>query len=386
MAEDYLPYCQPTVDEDEIAEVAEVLRSGWLTTGPRAQRFEAEFARASSSEYALAVNSGTSALHLALAAAGVGPGDEVITTPLTFCSCANVIVQQGATPVLADICEDDLNLDPLQAERHLTPKTRAIMAVDYGGQPCRLDELRELAGARRILLLEDAAHSAGALYRGQPVGSIADATAFSFYPTKNMTTAEGGMLTTNDAELNATARMLSLHGMSHDAWRRYERGGSWSYDVVAPGFKYNMSDLQAALGLVQLQRLEEFNRRRETLAARYRDGLAGCDALILPRARPEVRHVWHLYPIRLVLERLTIERDGFIQALGEVGIGTSVHFIPIHHHRYYREGFGFNAADLPVTERVFPCLVSLPLYPRMTEEDVDRVVDAVLKIAAKHER
>jgi dTDP-4-amino-4,6-dideoxygalactose transaminase len=386
MAEGYVPFAPPAIGEEEIAAVVETLRSGWLTTGPRVQRFEAEFAALTGSPHALALNSGTAALHVALAAAAIGPRDEVITTPLTFCACANVIVQQGATPVLADICEDDLNLDPVQVERRLTPRTRAIMTVDYGGQPGRLDELKQLAEAHHLLLIEDAAHAAGASYRGEPVGSIADATTFSFYATKNLTTAEGGMLTSRSAEFDGQARVLALHGMSRDAWRRYQKGGSWAYDVVAPGFKYNMSDLQAALGLVQLRRLGELNARRAAIAARYTEGLAGCEALILPAARPEVVHAWHLYAVRLRLERLRIDRARFIEALAERGIGASVHFIPIHHHSYYREGFGFSPADLPVSERVYPQLLSLPIYPTLSDADVDRVIEAVREIACRGQR
>jgi dTDP-4-amino-4,6-dideoxygalactose transaminase len=382
MAEGYLPYCRPTIDEEEIAEVAAVLRSGWLTTGPRTQQFEREFAERVGSPRAIGLNSGTAALHVALAAAGIGPGDEVITTPLTFCACANVIVQQGATPVLADICEDDFNIDPQQVERRITARTKAVMAVDFGGQPCRLDELRDICDRHNLFLLEDAAHSAGATYWGANVGSIADATAFSFYPTKNMTTGEGGMLSLTSEALEQSARTLALHGMSHDAWRRYQKDASWAYDVVAPGFKYNMSDIQAAMGLVQLRRLDEFNRARAALARRYAERLGGCEAIRLPGARPEVGHVWHLYVIRLRLDRLRIDRGAFIEALAERGIGASVHFIPIHHHSYYREGFGFSAADLPVTERVFPELISLPLYPLMNEVDVDRVAEAVLEIVS----
>lgn len=384
MAETYLPYCRPTVDEDEIAEVVEALRSGWLTTGPRTEQFEREFAQATASAHAVAVNSGTAALHVALAAAGIGAGDEVITTPLTFCACANVVVQLGAVPVLADICDDDLNLDPADVVRRVTARTRAIMAVDFGGQPCRMDELRRVAESRGLFLLEDAAHSAGALYRDAPVGNLADATAFSFYATKNMTTGEGGMLTTLSDDLAERARILALHGMSRDAWKRYQKDAAWAYDVVAPGFKYNMSDLQAALGLVQLRRLEGFRDARERLAARYASRLAGCDAVELPRTRPEVRHAWHLYVIRLRLDRLQIDRAAFIEALAACGIGTSVHFIPIHHHTFYREGFNFIPDELPVTERTYPRLISLPLYPRMTEADVDRVADAVRAIAASN--
>jgi len=386
MAESFLSFAPPAISEDEIAEVVETLRSGWLTTGPRVQRFEAEFAELTGSPCALALNSGTAALHLAIAAAHIGPGDVVITTPLTFCACVNVIVQQGATPVLADICEDDLNLDPEQVERWITPATRAILAVDYGGQPARLGELKRLADAHGLLLLEDAAHAVGARYGGVPVGAIADATAFSFYATKNLTTGEGGMLTSLEPELDAEARVLSLHGMSRDAWRRYQQGGSWAYDVVAPGFKYNMSDMQAALGLVQLRRLEELNSRREAIAAHYHEALSGCEHVMLPDTRPEVRHVWQLYALRLRLESLRIDRARFIEALTERGIGSSVHFIPIHHHSYYREGFGFSPADLPVTERVFPELLSLPIHPSMTDADVDRVADAVQSIAREHGR
>jgi dTDP-4-amino-4,6-dideoxygalactose transaminase len=381
MAESYLPYCRPTIDEAEIDEVVETLRSGWLTTGPRTHQFEADFAKATGAPHAIALNSGTAALHVALAAAGVGPGDEVITTPLTFCACANVIVQQGASPVLADICEDDFNIDPAEVERRITPRTKAIMAVDFAGQPCRLHELRELADRHGLFLLEDAAHSAGASYRGRAVGSLADATAFSFYPTKNMTTGEGGMLTTPSEELAAEARVLALHGMSRDAWRRYQKDAAWAYDVVAPGFKYNMSDVQAALGLVQLRRLSEFNAARERLAARYALRLAGCDGVRLPSARSEVEHVWHLFVIRLNLDRIRLDRAAFIEGLAARGIGTSVHFIPIHHHSYYREGFAFSASDLPVTERIFPEILSLPLYPTMTEADVDRVAESVCELA-----
>jgi dTDP-4-amino-4,6-dideoxygalactose transaminase len=382
----YLPYCRPTVDEEEIAAVEEVLRSGWLTTGPRAHAFEEAFAGMTGSPHALAVNSGTSALHLALAAVGIKAGDEVVTTPLTFCACANVIVQLGATPVLADICEDDFNIDPEQVICRITDRTKAVMAVDFAGHPCRLDELLEITRRKGIFLLEDAAHSAGAVYRDRPVGSIADATAFSFYATKNLTTGEGGMLTTALDEVDSLARSLALHGMSRDAWKRYQKDAAWAYDVIAPGFKYNMSDIQAALGMVQLRRLDEFNAARSRLADRFRRRLSSCEFLRLPAVRGEVQSSWHLYVIRLRLERLHIDRGEFIEELAKRGIGASVHFIPIHHHSFYREGFGFAAGDYPVTEKVFPEMISLPLYPLMTEDDVDRVADAVVTIAEGHAR
>ena len=381
-----LPYNRPDLTEDEIAEVVDTLRSGWLTTGPKTRRFEAAFAAYTGAAHALAVNSATAALHLALVAAGVGPGDEVITTPLTFAACANVIVQQGATPVLADICADDLNIDPVQVERRLTPRTRALMAVHYGGQPCRMDELLDLCRQRNLFLIEDAAHASGAAYKGRPIGSLGDATAFSFYATKNLTTGEGGMLTTNRADVEERARIMTLHGMDRDAWRRYDRGGSWFYEVVAPGYKYNMSDIQAALGLVQLRRLDAMNARRTALAERLSAALAGWEAVELPTSRPEARHVWHLYAIRLRLEMLTIDRARFIEELTALGIGVSVHFIPIHHHPYYREGFGFRPADFPITEDSYARLLSLPLYPGMTDADSDRVAEAVIDVARRFRR
>jgi dTDP-4-amino-4,6-dideoxygalactose transaminase len=382
----FLPYNRPDIGEEEIAAVVDTLRSGWLTTGPKTKRFEEEFAAYTGARHALALSSATAALHLALVAAKVGPGDEVITTPLTFAACANVIVQQGATPVLADICPDDLNIDPEQVRRRVTPRTRAVMAVHYAGQPCRVDELLDIARHHRLFLIEDAAHATGASYRGRMIGSIGDATAFSFYATKNLATGEGGMLTTNHPDVDERARIMTLHGMSRDAWKRYDRGGSWYYEIIAPGYKYNLSDIQAALGLVQLRRLEEMNARRSHLAARLTERLAACEAVEPPSARPEVRHVWHLYVIRLRLEQLTIDRAAFIDELARRGIGTSVHFIPIHHHPYYREGFGFQPGDYPVTEAAYSRLISLPLYPSMTEADVDRLAEAVSDVAARVRR
>lgn len=381
-----LPYNRPDITEEEIAAVVETLRSGWLTTGPRVARFEEEFAAYVGARHAVAVNSATAALHLALDAAGIGPGDEVITTPLTFAACANVIVQQGARPVLADVSPDDLNLDPEQVERRITPRTRAVMAVHYAGQPCRMDALLAIARRHGLFLIEDAAHAAGAAYRGQMIGSLGDATAFSFYATKNLTTGEGGMLTTNRPEVAERARLMTLHGMSRDAWKRYAHGGSWYYEVVAPGYKYNMSDLQAALGLVQLRRLATMNARRAVLAARLTAHLSDCEAVQPPAARPEVQHVWHLYVIRLRLEMLRIDRAAFIEELARRGIGTSVHFIPIHYHPYYREGFGFRRGDFPVAEDAYERIVSLPLYPAMSEADVDRVAEAVRDVVRAHRR
>jgi len=386
MSETFLPYCRPDLGPEEIDEVVETLRSGWLATGPRCKQFEERFREYVGASHAVAVSSCTAGMHLALAAAGIGPGDEVITTPLTFCSTVNVVIHRGATPVLADICLDDYNLDPAEVERRITPRTRALMPVHYGGQPCRMDELLDIARRHKLLVIEDAAHAVGARYRDRPVGSLGDVTVFSFYVTKNMTTGQGGMVTTEDGDLAAQVRLLSLHGMSHDAWRRYEALGSWYYEVTAPGFNFAMTDVQAALGLGQLSRLERFQELRARYAAEYHRLLADLEEVILPSARPEVRHVWHLYPVRLRSERLTIGRAEFIEALRERGIGTSVHFIPIHYHPYYREGFGFRKGDYPRCEQVFEGLLSLPLYPLMSMDDVARVAEAVREIVGAHRR
>jgi len=375
--ENFLPYCLPDIGEDEIEEVVDTLRSGWLTAGPKVRRFEESFREYVGSEQAVAVNSCTAGLHLALAACGIGEGDEVITTPLTFAATINVILHQRARPVLADICPDDYNLDPEQVERRITPRTRAIMPVHFGGQPCRMDELLDIARRHGLRVIEDAAHALGARYRGRPVGSLGDATVFSFYPTKSITTGEGGMLTTDDEELARCVRLLSLHGLSHDAWDRYTARGSWQYRVLAPGFNYVMSDIQAAMGIHQLARLEEFQARRQRFAREYTRRLADLPGLITPTARDEVVHAWHLYVIRLEGSQLSVGRDQFIEELRGRGIGTSVHFIPIHYHPYYAQVLDYRRGDFPVVETVYEGLVSLPLYPRMQESDVVRVAHAV---------
>lgn len=375
----FLPYNRPSIGDEEIAEVVATLRSGWLTTGPRVAHFEAAFREYVGAPHAIAVSSCTAGLHLALAAAGIGEGDEVITTPLTFCSTVNVIVHQRARPVLADISPDDYNIDPAQIERKITRRTRAIIPVHYGGQPCRMDAILDIARRHGLLVIEDAAHAHGALYRGRKVGTLGDVTVFSFYATKNMTTGEGGMVTVHNAALAERIRLLSNHGMDYNAQRRYEAEGSWYYEVLAPGYKYNMTDIQAALGLHQLARLEEYTRRRTEIAARYTEAFAGLEQIVTPAVRPEVRHVWHLYAVQVRRNSRRIDRDRVIAALRKQGIGTSVHFIPIHYHPYYREGFGFRRGDYPVCEAVFEGLISLPLYPSMTDAEVERVIEAVRK-------
>lgn len=382
---DFLPFSLPDIGESEIDEVVQALRSGWITTGPRTIEFERQFAEYVGSRHAIAVSSCTAALHIALAAVGIKPGDEVITSPLTFCSTANVIVHLGGTPVFADIGED-YNVDPAEVEKRITPHAKAIIPVHYSGQPCRMDDILACAEKYNLMVIEDAAHSVGAKYRDRMIGTIGDVTGFSFYAIKNMTTAEGGMITTDDDELAGKMRLLSLHGISKDAWKRYAREGSWYYEVVYAGYKCNMTDIQAALGIHQLARLERFLQVRRKYAAMYSEAFDAIPEIQTPVVNADVRHAWHLYVIRLDLERLTIDRAQFIEALRAENIGTSVHFIPVHLHPYYRRTYGYKRGDFPNAERIYDRIVSLPLYPKMTEEAVQDVVAAVKRTVSRHRK
>ncbi len=385
--EPFLPFAQPDIGQAEIDEVVDTLRSGWLTNGPKTKAFEQAFRERTNTEHAVALSSCTAGLHLALLATGIGPGDEVITTPLTFPSTVSVILHVGAKPVLADVREDDYNIDPAEVARRVTPRTKAIIPVHYGGQPCRMEELLSLALERGLRVIEDAAHALGASYRGQPIGALGDATVFSFYPIKNITTGQGGMLTTNDEEIAERVRLLSLHGLSKSGWARYEEKGTWAYQVLALGFNYVMTDIQAAIGIHQLARLEEFQTRRAHLAREYDRLLADMPEVIRPPVRDEeLTHAWHLYPIRLDAERLEIGRDEFIEALRERGIGTTVNFIPIHYHQYFREALELQQGDYPVAEAIFAGEVSLPLYPRMQDADVQRVASAIHEVIGARRR
>ena len=379
----FLPFSTPTIGEEEIREVVDTLRSRWITTGPKAKRFESEFATYLQAPGALALSSCTAALHTALKTLGIGPGDEVITTPMTFTATVNVIEHVGARPVLADVEPDTLNIDAGEVEAAITPRTRAILPVHYAGHPVDLDALRALARVYRLAIIEDAAHALPARYKGQLIGGGGNPVAFSFYAIKNLTTAEGGMLTA-DPEFLAQARVVSLHGMSRDAWKRYDQGGGWFYEVVLPGFKYNMTDIQAALGLCQLRKLEQFQRRRREIVSQYDRAFLDEPALELPVTRPEVEHAWHLYALRLRLEALTISRDRFIEELAERNIGTSVHFIPIHLHPYYRDRYGFTPASFPVACSNYQRLLSLPLNPALTDQDVSDVIEGVLDVLRNH--
>ena len=379
----FLPFALPEIGDEELSEVLATLRSGWLTTGKTTARFEEEFRGYVAAPQSLAVNSCTAGLHLALAALGVGPGDEVITTPLTFCATVNVILQVGAQPVLADI-GPDLNLDPEAVKRALSPRTRAVLPVHYGGLPCDMDAIWQTARTHGLRVVEDAAHAAGAMYREAPVGSgVSDAVAFSFYATKNLTTGEGGMVTTPSAELAERMRVLCLHGISRDAWNRYSENGSWYYEVVDCGFKYNMSDIMAAIGIHQLHKLDRMNARRADIAAAYNAAFSGMPEVELPPDRPDCRHAWHLYALRLNLDTLSVDRAQFFDEMRARGIGCSVHFIPIPLHPYYRKNLEMRDSCARALSE-YPRLISLPIYSKMADEDVRRVIWAVKEIVVQH--
>lgn len=376
---EFLPYNQPELDEREVEALSAVVRSRWITRGPVTERFEAALSEYLGGVPVVALNSCTAGLHLGLLALGVGPGDEVITTPYTFAASVNVIEHVGARPVLVDVDPKTANLDFNQVVDHLSARTKAVLPVHFAGHPVDMEALTALREGYGISVLEDAAHALAAAWEGRLVGTFGNLTAFSFYATKNLATGEGGALVVPDPAMEARVRVLSLHGMSRNAWNRYTAAGSWAYAVEEAGFKYNMTDLQAALGLVQLEKLPAMQARRAAIAARYREGLRDLP-VILPHVDPRVSHAWHLYPLRLQLQALTVDRAEVIEALRALNIGTSVHFIPIHLHPYYQRRYGWRRGDFPVAEAFFDAEISLPLYPGMSDLDVDDVVAALRQI------
>lgn len=380
-----VPYFLPDIGAEEIDEVAETIRSGWLTTGPRAVRFERDFAEYVGARHALALNSATAALRLAVDAAGVAPGDEVLVPTMTFAATANVVVHAGARPVLVDCLPDTLDIDPERVEAALTPRTRAILPVHFAGHPCEMDALHEIAERHGLAVIEDAAHAVPARYRGRQVGSISALTCFSFYANKTLTTGEGGMLTSDDEELLRRARLMSGHGINKQPERSPERG-AWYYEIEDAGFKFNMSDIAAAMGLHQLRRCDGLWERRKRCADLYAKGFADVPELTLPHAAPHVQHAWHLYVIRLDLEQLSISRQQFIEKLAAAGVGTGVHYIPLHLHPYHREAWGSRPEDCPVATDAAERIVSLPIYSRLGEADVEHVIDAVREVVAQHRR
>ena len=384
----FLPFAAPSIGPEEEAEVLDALRSGWLTSGPKVKQFEEEFAARVGTKHAVAVNSCTAALHLALEAVGVESGDEVLTTPMTFAATGEVIRYLGATPVLVDIDPVTMNIDPaaLAAAAKKAWHAKAIIPVHIGGLMCDMDAIGAVAKEHGLRVIEDAAHTFPSTYKGRMVGTISDVTCFSFYSTKTITTGEGGMATTADEDLAERMRMMSLHGISKNAWTRYTKSGSWQYEILSPGFKYNMPDLAAALGLAQLRKAETFHRRRIEIARRYNDAFSQIRDLVEtpPDAPSGDLHSWHLYVLRLHLDRLTISRDDFVEELRAANIGTSVHFIPLHLHPYYRETYGYEPGDFPNAYQSYLRSISLPIYPKMTDADIDSVIDAVMGIYRRH--
>jgi dTDP-4-amino-4,6-dideoxygalactose transaminase len=382
MNDDRLPFSRPFIGDEEIDEAVAVLRSGWLTSGPRVQRFERDFAGYVGSAHAAAVSSCTAALHLAVLAHEIGPGDEVITTPMTWPATANCVELVGARPVFVDVDPGTLQITPAAVEAAITKQTRAILPVHFAGQACDLDGFASLAQRHDLVVIEDAAHAAGTEYRGRRIGTGSNTACFSFHPAKNLTTAEGGMVTTPDAQIAERVRRLRFHGIDRDAAARHSGRAPVRYETVVPGFKYNLTDLQAALGIHQLARLDGFIEQRAKLASLYRDALRDC-----PEARPlaldadTTRHAWHLFIVQLELERMRCDREEFAARLDERGVATGLHFTAVHLHRYYRERYGYQPGDLPHSESADARVLSLPLFPGMDEPDVARVCGAIRAVA-----
>jgi dTDP-4-amino-4,6-dideoxygalactose transaminase len=379
----FLPFHVPQIEEDDIRAVVQVMRSGWITTGPKAHEFEEEFARFVGAPYAFAVTSCTAALHLSLDAIGLQQEDEVLVPALTFAATAEVVTYFRAKPVLVDSEPKHFNIDLGDLQRRLTSRTRAIIPVHFAGHPCDMDPILDFARYNHIDVIEDAAHAFPAKYRGRNIGGLSPLTAFSFYATKTLTTGEGGMVTTDDQRLADRIRLMRLHGMSKDAWNRYHEHGSWRYDIVDAGFKYNLTDMQAALGLVQLSKANAMRVRRADIADRYTQGLRDVPVFQLPQTSSEVQHAWHLFVILVASEMLRIGRDEIIEELRRRGIGSAVHFIPLHHHSYYQQTWGYAPGQFPVADHYFERCLSLPIYPGMTNSDVDRVLEALLDIYRK---
>jgi dTDP-4-amino-4,6-dideoxygalactose transaminase len=384
--EQFLPFAMPDVGQEELEAIRQVMESGWLTTGPKAHEFEKRFAARVGARHAVAVNSCTAALHLALEAIGLKAGDEVVTTPYTFTATAEVVVYFGARPVFVDVEPRSLNMDPDALGGAITPRTRAVIPIHMAGLAADLDAILEVARRHEIAVVEDAAHAFPSSCRGRTIGSVGDITCFSFYATKTITTGEGGMICTDNATWAERCRRMSLHGISNDSWKRYGESGSWYYEVAAPGFKYNMTDVAAAMGLVQLEKADVMRGRRMGIARRYSEAFGGSMFFEVPEERPDCEHAWHLYQLRLHLGQLRIDRARFVDELRGRNIGTSVHFIPLHLHPYYRDTYGHRPSDFPISVAEYEREISLPIYSRMTDEDVADVIEAVLEVGTENAR
>jgi perosamine synthetase len=381
--ETLLPYGRQSIGEDDIQAVIEVLRSDWLTTGPKVGEFEEAFAARVAAKHAVSFSSGTAALHGAAFAAGLKAGDEAITTPMTFAATANCVLYQGATPVFADVSPDTLNLDPEKVAERITPRTRAILPVDYAGHPAEMDAFLNLAADHDLIVIEDACHALGAEYQRQRTGSIADMTVFSFHPVKHLATGEGGMVTTARPELAETLRQFRNHGISSDA-RQRQSAGQWCYEMVSLGFNYRLTDIASALGLSQLKNLEANLVRRREIASRYTAAFRDLAAVTLPAVRHGVNPAWHLYPLRFNPGELTADRGQVFRALRAENIGVNVHYIPVHRHPYYRDRFGYRGGEYPIAEDAYERLISIPMFHGMGDRDVEDVIDAVRKVVGHY--
>jgi dTDP-4-amino-4,6-dideoxygalactose transaminase len=379
----FLPFALPHITQAEIDEVTDTLRSGWIAAGPKVKRFEREFAEAIGASHAIAMSSATAALHIALEVVGVKPGDEVIVPVYTFTSSAAVIAHCGATPILVDIDPSSFNVDPVKLEAAITSRTRAIIVVHFAGLPAEMEAILAIGKRYDLPIIEDAAHALPTLYRGRMVGALGDLTAFSFYATKTLATGDGGMLVTNNPTWAERAGIMAMHGISRDAWKRYSAEGSWFYEVIDAGYKYNMTDIVAAIGLQQLARRQWLLERRQAIAAAYNAAFASMEELEVPPDRTDSQHAWHLYALRIRPERLAVSRDDFIKELATANIGTSVHFIPLHLHPYYRDTYRLSPDDFPVALAAYQREISLPIYPGMTQEDTDDVISAVRRIVER---
>ena len=381
----FLPYGRQAIDEADIQSVVDVLRSDWLTTGPKVGEFEEAFAGRVGAAYAVSVSSGTAALHAAAFAAGLSASDEAITTPLTFAATANCVLYQGATPVFADVSRDTLNLDPELVAKKISSKTRAILPVDYAGHPADMAAIMEIARRHGLVVIEDACHALGAEYGGKRLGGVADMTVFSFHPVKHITTGEGGMVTTNDPKLAETLRRFRNHGISSDA-RQRQSAGQWHYEMVLLGYNYRLPDIVCALGIQQLTKLDANLARRREIAAQYTAAFREIPGVIPPVVRAEANPAWHLYPMRLDLEKLTADRAQIFRALRAENIGVNVHYIPVHMHLYYRERFGYSGGEFSVAEDAYERLISLPMFHAMSGQDVQDVIAAVSKVVSSYSR
>ena len=378
---DFLVFGKPFIGEEEIKEVVATLRSGWWGTGPKTELFEKEFGDYVGSEHAISVNSATAGLHMALKGLGIGPGDEVITTPLTFVSTANVVIHCGATPVFADVNRETWNIDPVEVEKKITKKTKAILPVHLHGRPVEMDKITKLAKKYKLKVVEDAAHAAEAFYKGKKIGMIGDATVFSFYVTKNIACGEGGMITTDSKKLDRVMRVMRLHGLSRDAWKRYSVKHFSLYEAVMPGYKYNLTDIASSIGLHQLRRVEKNLKRRQEIWQMYNKAFANESFLTLPAPiDKDVRHAMHLYAILVDIKKLKVKRNVFVDKLIKENIGSGVHFFPIHLQPYYRKTYGYHRGDFPNAEYVGDRILSLPMGANLTDADVADVINAVKKV------